>query len=663
MNRFINEKSGFTLFEFFMSLVILAVIFGIAVPIILYVISMVRINAFKNDAYNVLEAVKIHVATTNFDTIPDEGIEISKLNIELKNNNFDGGIVKKIGTDKFEIVNLRKANYCAYGTTDNMKATDKGCGALDQTKPLSPHIYIKSVDEGLTLIATATDLESNIVGYEFSIDNSKYTTKSSSNEYTFKNIKNGTHKVKVRVTNEAGLKTSSSIVEINIDTYKNITCYEKNDLELYQSKKNIVCKYPSGKDYIYEYSIDNKNWTKIDLKNNLYEFNFTDNKTIYTRVVFKNKVISFNTINVLNIDNTLNDAYPNLLDNMIPVIYDSDKKAWLKADSRLKYFDYDNKIWANAVFVRRVKDTDDALSNNRDYYLSDKAIGKEIYSKDIVAHFVWIPRFKYNIFNLSNIKKDPILIDVMFENKNTEVSDGKKVGEFITHKAFMYNDGVNGFWVSKYQMSVAETSSCYNDINSCNKDDLILYGVESNKKLTNISISNAHLNAKNMNQANNIYGMSKDVDSHVLTNLEYGAILYLTNSKYGIGNNYYLSSTTGNMTGVFDLNSTYPEMVMGNYNKDSGKSKTDNSGFESYGSVKWPDIIDYYNGITSKNRIIGDATGETNNWYGGYAKFVNGENPFFIRGGVMDNKASIYNYSSFTGNKNELYTFRTVLTK
>ena len=57
---------------------------------------------------------------------------------------------------------------------------------------------------------------------------------------------------------------------------------------------------------------------------------------------------------------------------MIPVVYDDDKKEWIKADSRLKYFDYAIKQWANAVFVRRVKDTDDPLSNNREYYLSDK---------------------------------------------------------------------------------------------------------------------------------------------------------------------------------------------------------------------------------------------------------------------------------------------------
>ena len=658
-----SNISGFTLFEFFMSLIVIVVISGIVVPIVMYIIKQISINAFKNDAYGVIEAAKIYVARDNFKEIPEEGIEISKLNLNLKNNNFDGGIIKKLKSNEFEVINLTRNGYCARGTTDDMKATDNGCGSLDKTKPTISRVFVKEINgNDITVIGSGFDNESKIKYYEFSIDGKKYTKKSTSNEYTFKNVKDNKHTVKVKVINEAGLEKISKIVKVNLKNYNHINCYERNDLELYQVSKNVICKYPSSNNYKYQYSLDHKKWIDIKLSNRLFKFNIRENKTIYTRVMDHGMVKSFNTIKISNLDKTLIGAYPELYDNMIPVIYDYNKQAWVKADRRVKYFDYENKIWANAVYVRRNKDIDDLNSHSRDYYLSDDAIGEVIYNKDIIAHYVWIPRFRYKLFNLSDIKKEPVLLDVFFEDKDNNILDNMKLNTYITHKAFTYQN-TNGFWISKYQSNVSETSSCYTDSSNCDKSDLLIYAINSNKNLTNISLSNAHLSTKNMNNKDNIYGMSSDTIPHVITNLEYGALLYLTNSKYGIGKNPYIDSSTGNITGVFDLNSNYPEMVMGNYNNDSGLDEENNSGFKKYGEVEWPIYIDYYNGITSKNRILGDATGETNNWYGGYSKFVSGEAPFFIRGGVIDGFRSIYNYSSFTGSKNESYSFRTALIK
>ena len=47
---------------------------------------------------------------------------------------------------------------------------------------------------------------------------------------------------------------------------------------------------------------------------------------------------------------------PSLLSNMIPVYYDQTNSVWKKADSNNsdknnKWYDYDNKMWANAVTV------------------------------------------------------------------------------------------------------------------------------------------------------------------------------------------------------------------------------------------------------------------------------------------------------------------------
>lgn len=667
-----KNNRGFSLLEFFMTVVILAVIIGVGTPLIMYAIKLFRVNAFKNSAYNALDAVKYYVATTNFNVIPEEGIEISKLDVELKNNTFDGGVVKRIGENNLKIVNLRKNGYCATGTTDKMRATDKGCGALDETAPNKVFIYLKNATKNsLDIVVGVDEKESKIISYEYSIDGGKWTKKQSSNEYLFDKLKSGEHKIKVKVTNEAKLSTISEEKVFVTKDISNIECFEKDNLELYQSSKNVVCSYPNNIGYTYQYSVDNLNWNNITLNNNTYEFNFNENGNIYTRVLENSKVISFASINISNIDNILNGAYPELLDNMIPVVYDNN--VLVKADDRKLYFDYKNKMWANAVLVRRNKDTDDVNSKSREYYLSDEAIGQPINENDIIGYYVWIPRYKYVLFNTNDKIIEPKTIDITFENKNSEKSDSSSVGSYLTHKAFSYDEETNGFWVSKFQNNTYKTSSCYNDLNNCNSDNIILYSLPDDNKIRNISISNAHLNTIKMASSNNIYGLDTNTKSHVLTNLEWGAIAFLAHSDYGINGNitnnggYYKNnlgnSTTGNITGVFDMAGKNIEMVMGNYNKDAGHDQNDNSGFKDFGDVEFPDVIDYYSGITSRARILGDATGETEGWYNAYSKFVNGETPFFIRGGVMDGRSSIFNYSSFTGNKNNDISFRTVLMK
>lgn len=657
-----RNKNGFSLFEFMLTSMVILIVIVVAMPLLLYAIKTFRINAFKNSAYNVLEAVKYHIANSNFTKISEDGISISELNLDLKNNNFDDGIVKDLGNGQFEIVYLKNDNYCAKGTTNNMKATDEGCGALDETNPIGAYVYLKeSTNNSITLIATGIDNESNIISYEFSIDGKKYTKASNSNIYTFKNLKPGVHKAVARVTNEASLSTTSEVYEFNISKKEFITCEEDNNYTFAENKK-ITCTYPQSENYIYQVSEDGINFENISLSTNKYIFNFDNNKTLYTRVIENEKLITSNIIKVDNIDSVLAGSYPELLDGMIPVIYDENKNSWVKANPNKIYWDYENKIWANSVLVKKYKDTDYTDSHSRNYYLSDEAIGKPIAESDILGFYVWIPKYQYKLFNNSNKIISPITIDISF---NSDILDSN----WTAHNSFSYREN-SGFWVSKFQSSVSKTSNCYlnSNIENCNDDSLLIYMIPDCNSLTNISISKASLIAKNMKEINNIYGLSNNIDSHIITNLEWGAISYLANSIYGINDeiksnnqsykNNLINSTTGNITGVFDMVSNNNEFVMGNYNHDAGKNENDNSGFTSFGNISWPDTIDYYKGITSRNRLLGDATGETENWYNSVNNFVNGEYPFFIRGG-----SSLYNFDHSTGSSSDNITFRVVLSK
>lgn len=677
-----KNKRGFTLFEFLLTLIIILAVTIVALPLLLYAIKNARISAFKTSASNVLDSAEYYLTKSDYLNIPSEGIAIEELDLDIKNNNFDSGLIKETGKNKFELIYLTKNNYCAMGTKSNLRATDAGCGALDLTAPEHVYVYLKNTsNDSITILVSANESESRIVSFQYSIDGGKYTKEISQNEYTFSSLDEGEHKIKVRVTNEAGLQTESDIYTFKTNSFSTIECIERDKTLGFKTEVNMICTYPVGKDYTYQYSLDNETWKTIELEYNQYTFQKNKNGTIYTRVLSNNKVIAINTINIDNIDTTLNGAYPELLENMIPIIYDETKGVWIKADSRVSYFSYENKNYANAVYVRKNADTDNPKSKSRDYYLSNSAIGEEVYEGDIIGYYVWIPRYRYQLFNVSNKSQNSLTISIEFEGKDIKKSSGKienifTNNEWYTHPAFSNNQiEYNGFWISKFQNSAGKDSSCYltSEASSCNVNNINLYSLPYSNSITNVSISTAYLMSTNMMNRNNIYGFKSDVYSHVVTNLEWGAVAYLANSNYGINDNLTYNnldykvdvsnSTTGNITGVYDMSGRLPEMVMANYNQDAGKDEKDNSGFKKYGDIDWPDFIDYYQGITSKNRILGDATGETEEWYGAYHQFVNGETPFMIRGGKMDQISSIYNFSNSTGNFNQNITFRIALVK
>ena len=133
---------------------------------------------------------------------------------------------------------------------------------------------------------------------------------------------------------------------------------------------------------------------------------------------------------------------PVLAEGMIPITYDGNN--WVKADQYGAYndwYDYGNQKWANAVMVTSAK---------RDTYMNAD-IGTTIPDNDILAYFVWIPRYKYKLFNATYASgTTEQLIDVTFENgtsttgtvKCTYASNGRETCQnkanenYYTHPVF-----------------------------------------------------------------------------------------------------------------------------------------------------------------------------------------------------------------------------------
>ena len=333
---------------------------------------------------------------------------------------------------------------------------------------------------------------------------------------------------------------------------------------------------------------------------------------------------------------------PVLAEGMIPITYDGTN--WVKADQYGAYnnwYDYGNQKWANAVMVTSAK---------RDTYMNAD-VGTAIPENDILAYFVWIPRYKYKLFNATYAKDvGTQLIEVKFENETSttgivtcthgtngaETCTNKSNGNWYTHPAFtMINASGNkteykGIWVAKFKTTGSITAPT------------VKPGVSP---LKNKNISNMYSASKLIRSTNYLTtNGANESDSHMMKNIEWGAVAYLKQSIYGLGItdmginediSYYTGggsgtsyktnigqSTTGNITGVYDMSGGAHEYVMGNYNKTAG-----NSGLTV--STVPAEHIDIYSGTSH----LGDATDETEGWYNDNASYVSSSRPWYLRGG------------------------------
>ncbi|CCZ89701.1 unknown [Coprobacillus sp. CAG:605] len=206
------------------------------------------------------------------------------------------------------------------------------------------------------------------------------------------------------------------------------------------------------------------------------------------------------------------------------------------------------------------------------------------------------------------------------------------------------------------------------------------------------------------------YGTSTNDDSHMMKNMEWGAVAYLSSSIYGryanastcissgcevwINNNENYTtgcagssvsassastcnawntatgvnaSTTGNIYGIYDMSGGADEYVMGNYN-----DTISSAGFSSMPEAKY---YDKYTGTDSNSDFtkyhLGDATKETlktkstggNAWYGDWSYSAYSSLPWVFRGGFYDfgTDAGVFSSTCHDGNSSDNLSFRVVL--
>ena len=504
-----------------------------------------------------------------------------------------------------------------------------------------------------------------------------------------------------------------------------------------------------------------------------------------------------------NCMNNVPASKPDIKDGMIPVVISSNGITSTVSENDASWYNYNNQEWANMVLVS---------DSSRSTYQNTS--GVVVSEEDILAYYVWIPRYKYRIpevkcstltnptyeeypecyvyvlsdsdktllinwghayaqsagftsytleevttdvnnalqtgtfsnaslgievttsqlidmynqnnsdnqitytreFSSSNNYTGPREIDIIYEDKSTTKILGDAVNTYHTHPAFTFGTTeLDGIWVGKFETGGTATAPLI-------KPDI--------SSLINQKVSEEFKTAQIFGTST--YGMTSNVDAHMMKNSEWGAVASLSHSRYGANREIYINnssgfytgrsggnvggstainrvytsqtstsqyntygfytwdgylleyntntksttrdlnkvaSTTGNITGVYDMSGGAWEYVMGYYSPAGstwGATSSNNyAGFSSQPNSKYYDNYTTTNSLTACNGGIcyGHGLSEVSNWYGDYASFVYGGGPWFRRGGYYYggfNAGSFY-FNDSHGDAGSYWAARSVL--
>lgn len=391
---------------------------------------------------------------------------------------------------------------------------------------------------------------------------------------------------------------------------------------------------------------------------------------------------------------------PQLVGDMIPVTYDEEKSSWVKTNTLDEtWYNYEEQRWANAVTV---------TNSSREKYKTAKN-GTTISMDDINTMWVWIPRYSYTIGNTygyqienSNTPSQttPGGIDIKWIKSNDIDKESatytqQEADNYYTPQAFCFgntcdssrtdtqNKEVSGIWVSKFELT--------GSINSITVKP-------SEKSVSNNNVSTFYTSIKNQlngSNASSVYGLSGTYDTHMIKNSEWAAVAYLSQSKYGkYGNSNYqnedkeimanncsnyitgigadninsdastttcttntyetkkgqAASTTGNITGIYDMSGGSWEYVMGNIGSNIG-----NSGFTTLPEDKYLNKLSSTDPLTACNNTTckGQALNEVTGWYNDITNLSIFPSSYWIfRGrnaGHTSNEIGIFSYQAING--------------
>ena len=380
---------------------------------------------------------------------------------------------------------------------------------------------------------------------------------------------------------------------------------------------------------------------------------------------------------------------------MIAVYYDETNSVWRKADKDsddwYNYSEFEKETehgelpagsWANSVTVKATssyrnltlvdgskKSCSSSVCQRSDYISAEP--GTIIPMDDILTMQVWIPRYKYTVWNYNsegkgNQENVGFSIKIDFENSTastgeiscnsniqSENGDGssekckiKATGatctnqtcnkKTYTHPAFTFGDEeLTGFWIGKFELSSDINCTFTNfpyqsDAGSdCNINTIRPLVKPNLTSWRGAMVGIFENNIMAMNDTDNKYGFVSNDDTHMIKNMEWGAVAYLSRSKYGINKKIYHNSNSDYKTGC---------------------------GPKSEGSLP----NDYDSTCNAYNTPLGQSASTTGNIYGVYdmsggsweyvmGNMIDVSNTYIMSGNLLKDSNGIIAYSGYDG--------------
>ena len=202
--------------------------------------------------------------------------------------------------------------------------------------------------------------------------------------------------------------------------------------------------------------------------------------------------------------------------------------------NRVDWYNYDEKQWANAVTLDATGRANPELAT----------------AANITGYYVWIPRYAYSVnsgYHTSTVGTKKILflqetsnkdIEGVFHSTLYESVDyiGDRQINYLVHPAFSFGGNVSGFWMAKFESSKSSSST--------------VRVLPNQTAWKSISIGDAFDKILAMKDSGD-YGLTGSrAEPHLIKNVEWGAMAYLTASRYGkeseeVWINNYSKTTTG----------------------------------------------------------------------------------------------------------------------
>ena len=320
---------------------------------------------------------------------------------------------------------------------------------------------------------------------------------------------------------------------------------------------------------------------------------------------------------------------PKVTTGMIPVKHNgTDWVVCSKEDP--EWYSYDNtKKWANIM-----------LSDGK-YKEGKVQEGQIVKENELGSMYVWIPRYAYRIAGEKNIEVNFLKGNTNKDKNNKEYTINESVDTKTTpivHPAFSLGGGqLSGIWVAKFEASGTnkDGQAVGNGSSSSSAQQYAPDETTIAKSLPN-KISWRYITiGESQKRSMDIAGSKKEkyglnyANSHLIKNSEWGAVAYLCYSQYGnvpkingagslVPNSHWydmytgqgpkgtndegwysraddthnyntpngiLASTTGNVTGIYDMSGGNWERVAGYL--DNGNWSLNNYGKSADGSIKY----------------------------------------------------------------------------